>query len=156
MLFWHKVVGVAIFVSFIGCLILVRLLLVVPSTSSNLNEDKPTNDWFGSSESFIIPAGEYITREREFSKGTMLKISFDVIGDGSKAIELLVVDESDYWRWRDGQSVQSPFPWGGPAVSGNITFMIPNDANWFFVWDNSFDLTDEKEVTAEVTYNYGR
>lgn len=71
-----------------------------------------------------------------------------------KSIKILVVNESDYLKWINGEQVQSPFPVGsGGAVSGKINFVIPHDANWVFVWDNSYDSTNNKEITALVRYS---
>lgn len=118
------------------------------------SEDEPLTDWFGVSESFIVPAGEHITKEREFSKWTTLTITFNVTKGDDKSIKILVVNESDYLKWINGEQVQSPFPVGsGGAVSGKINFVIPHDANWVFVWDNSYDSTNNKEITALVRYS---
>ena len=120
-------------------LILVILLLVVsvsfffqPEIEDSLVEE-PTQvedippDWFGTFDFFIVPAGEHITREKEFLPCD-ITISFEVIEGGS--INILVLNESDYWKWRAGQNVQCPFPTPGGAVSGKITFCI-GDGRFF-------------------------
>ena len=133
---------------------LASIILLTTIGVTTLNEepeqtqDMPSNDWFGTVDTFTVPAGQYVIREKEFFSSA-IKISFEVIKGGS--INILVLKESDYWKWKDGQDVQNPFPSSSPTgVSGDMYFSI-SDGKWFFVWDNTFDLINDKEVRAIVS-----
>jgi hypothetical protein len=57
-------------------------------------------------------------------------------------------------KWKNGQDVQSPFPVPGPVGSADIIFGV-NDGKWFFIFDNSHDLTTNKEINSLIT-NYNQ
>ena len=115
-----------------------------------VSESELVNDWFGVSESFIVPASKYVTREKTLVGGT-LEITFEVNKGGH--IKFLALNESNYLKWIDGQTVENPFPLPQNPVFSliEINFFVSN-GKWFFVWDNSYDFTTEKEITALIRY----
>ena len=133
---------------FLGILLIISGVLLI----NKQIEDEPSADWFGVSESFVVPAGDYVIREKELVGG-VLEIIFTVTkGD---FVKFLALDESNYLKWIDGQSYQSPafVQEGGSSLtdSGELYIFI-TDEKWFFIWDNSYNLTTDKEITALVRY----
>lgn len=139
---------IGLFFLFASVIVLIIIGLNVFNENPEQHQDESSGDWFGNLEFFIVPAGGNVIREREFLKGTGLTISFEVIEGGG--ITCLALNETNYLKWQNGQPFNCPFPFLEGVGSGEIQFLIVNDGKWFIVWDNSFDSTNDKKVSALV------
>ena len=125
----------------LGILIIISGILLL---NIQFNYESST-DWFGVNETFIVPAGEYLIKEKELDS-EMLEVTINVTKGG---IKFLALNQSNYLKFKDGQEVQSPFPNPGPVGSANIIFSV-TDGKWFFIFDNNHDLTTDKEISSLI------
>lgn len=145
---YAKLAGLAITLVVIGALLLSASMLTVPYTHYEVFEVSGPKDWID--EVFTVPAGEHVCRERILPDDTVVTVEFNASSGG---IDILVLNETNYVRWQNGEPVSNPFPYaGGDGVaSANILFWRPQGEDIFFVWKNPNPL-GPTEVSAIVSW----
>ena len=135
---------VKVLLLFLGILLIISGVLLI---------NKPSDaDWFGENETIIVPAGEYLIREKELDEG-VLEVIFNVTK--SDLVKFLVLDESNYLKWTNDQPYQTPAfiqEGGTPLTGSGELYIFITDGKWFFIWDNSYDLTSDKKLTEVVRF----
>lgn len=104
-------------------------------------------DWID--ESFTVPAGEYVYRDRILPDVSMVTVEFNITLGG--AIDIWVLDEQDYLRFQDGEKVSNSFPGGEGVGKAIIHFRLPHGGRWFFVWNN-ISPSGIKGISAIVSW----
>ncbi|KON31083.1 hypothetical protein AC477_04460 [miscellaneous Crenarchaeota group-1 archaeon SG8-32-1] len=66
-----KIASVILIATLLIAILLIAFGVFLFSKKSEVSEDESVNDWFGVSESFIVPAGKYVTREKTLLGGLL-------------------------------------------------------------------------------------
>jgi len=131
--------------NFYGLIILIMLLAIATSAGARtlLNEQSTVT----------IPAGEYVSFPFQLERGDELHYEFSVIN--GRNINAFIVDDADFSRLQNGQhfnyygSEQSATGYN----SDNITFSVPDDANYYLVFSNDIGGQGSTEI-ENSTINY--
>lgn len=103
-------------------------------------------------ESFVVPVGDTHTTAI-LQNGDLIHIYFVVTSGGNLDVDFLVMDELNYFKWKaqDSYSAQISL---SRVTSYNQDFTVPHNAEWYFVWDNSFSWITQKGVTATISKHW--
>jgi len=93
---------------------------------------------------FSVPAG---------LSGAVLKGSVQVSGGSRNDIEVLVMAESDFPKWKNGQQVFAYYK-SELAISGEINVSLPPGGSYYLVFNNYFSGFVSKEISAQIDLFY--
>jgi hypothetical protein len=138
------------------------LLLVVLILILNNNHSRIARSIIPSQHTFSIVQGSIIAkalhyRSYEFSTlpntyNNKISGRFQASGGTGDDIRVLIMTKDDYTNFVNGHSARSYFDSGKKTVS-SIDVALPSDPNkYVLVFDNTFSLVTDKEVSADIKF----
>lgn len=110
------------------------------------------------SGAFAVPPGEAQRTAcariaASLSDGDLISIYFIVTSGGYQVVDFLVMTELDYLKWSADESY-SALVSESRIYRYNNNITIPQNATWYFVWDNSFSWVTPKGVTTTIAKHW--
>jgi hypothetical protein len=80
-------------------------------------------------------------------------VSFSVLGNSSKAVRVLIMDQANFTRWENNAQA-SPLADSGQLNSGEVNITLHSGGTLFLVLDNTFDSTAPKHMEVHASFGY--
>ncbi len=142
------IIALGVILTIIGVFVILLSVIVVPYTTTRLEEVPHSNVWLD--ETFSVPALTHKYYSGTFS--TSLHITFTVTSGGNRDIDFQAMDEVNYWKMRAGESYNYYIiPTRTRITSLDIDWTPPSGTRIYFVFDNSFSLFTSKTVSVLFT-----
>jgi len=74
-----------------------------------------------------------------------------MVSDGS--IKVYIVNDVNFTSWQNGQNPSTYYN-SGELTAGNFTVTLHSGGTYYLVYDNTFSLNSQKNVDAQVFYDY--
>lgn len=103
-------------------------------------------------ESFVVPVGK-VHKTAILHGGDLIHIYFVVTSGGNLDVDFFVMDELNYFEWGSHESYSAQISLSR-TTSYDHDFTVPQNATWYFVWNNNFSSTVQKSVTANISKHW--
>jgi len=144
-----SLIGLGIFLLIVGIVVMACSLISVQYTTTKPVEVEKSDYWLR--ESFVVPAGTHTARYGSLSAGTRMRIYVKVTSGGNLDVNFHVMDETNYWKWRAGESASTSIT-RSRITTFDDYWTVSSSETWYFVFDNSFSWITSKGVTCEITH----
>lgn len=100
-------------------------------------------------EDFSVQPGVYEVKSNRFGAGTEIIVNFEVTSD--KTIDFFIVDKENFMKWQNNEeNIKHLYAYRTNLVDSNFT--TPHKGEWYFVWDNAFTNTEDKDIEVNISY----
>ncbi len=148
----NKGIGIGIGISIVVVLVAVVVVGGVSGTHSII----PTQHTESIVNSMIrVAPGQYVYAFSAPSDASNVSVSgtFTAGGGSGNDIKVAILDEQNFINYRNGHQVNAYYSSGQETV-GNINANVPAGQTMYLVYDNSFSIISNKEVTTNVSLTY--
>jgi len=142
-----SLVGIGVFLLVVGIVVMACSLITVSYTTTKPVKVEKSDYWLR--ESFVVPAGTHHAYHGSFPAGTRMRIYLKVTSGGNLDVNFHVMDETNYWKWRAGESASAAIT-RSRITTFDDYWTVPSTGTWYFVFDNSFSWITSKSVTCEI------
>jgi hypothetical protein len=146
----RMIVLIGVMLLVIGIVAILFSLIPIPFATKEPYDIPQSSNLFH--ESFVVPVGE-THRTASLQNGDFIHIEFTVTSGGNLDVDFYVLDELNYFKWVAQESYSAQVSLSR-VTNCDQDFIVPHNATWCFVWDNSFSWITQKGVTTTISKHW--